>query len=97
MYCNHKTKTNMKKFYYTFEKETKDFSDGLFYFSGKVIIFIYDIQNNIIVPFDEEIEYNIDNIHKTEDLDIINMVESVISNHLYEKHNIKSNFKLSYL
>lgn len=86
-----------KKYYYTFEKEIKDYGNGLFYFSGKVIIFIYDIQNNIIVPFDEEIEYNIDNIHKLEDLDIINMVESVISNHFNEKHNIKSGFKLSYL
>ncbi|MDA3780314.1 MAG: hypothetical protein PF487_08895 [Bacteroidales bacterium] len=86
-----------KKIYYTFEKETKEFTNSLFYFSGKVIIFLYDIQNNIIVPFDEEIEYNIDNIHRVDDLDIINMVESVISNHLYEKHNIKSGFKLSYL
>lgn len=44
----------MKKFYYTFEKETKDYGDGLFYFSGKLIIFVYDIQNNIIIPYNRK-------------------------------------------
>lgn len=85
-----------KNIYFTFEKETKEFENDLFYFTGKVIIFLYEIKNNELIPFYEEIETNINNIHRYDDWDIIEMVESIIKNTLYDNHHIY-NSKLNYL